>query len=113
MFPGKVQDSFVNRLPDVHAPPVFVHAQVVDVECLDICQYIVIQMLLENTEGVALQAVVLIHGGEDRPAFIFQDLTQLFVRILSLTVFEQIWPAFVVDQGDLRQQFVDPFDIFF
>ena len=70
-------------------------------------------MLLENTEGVAQQAVVLIHGGEDRPAFIFQDLTQLFVRILSLTVFEQIWPAFVVDQGDLRQQFVDPFDIFF
>ena len=112
MLPCEVKDSRVQRLSNVHSSLVLVDAQVVDIERFDICQDIVIEMLLEDAEGVALQTVVLIYGGEDWSGLIFQDLFELLIRVFSLSVVSQVGAHLVVDQGDLRQQLMDPSDIF-
>ena len=65
-------------------------------------------MLLEDAESIAKQAVIFIHSGKDRALLILKDRRQLFVGILALPVFKKIRAAFMVDQGHLGEQFVDP-----
>ena len=113
MFPGKVENCMVERLSYMFSPQGFLSTEIIDVQSLDIGQNVAVCVLLEYAEGVSLQAVIVVYSGQDRALFISQDLFQLFVRVLAFSIFKQVRPSLVVDQGYLCQQAVDPLYVFF
>ena len=71
VFAGKIKNRVVKCASDMGATACLIHTQIIDVKGFNICQYVIIEMLLEDTESVALQAVIFICCREDRPFFIF------------------------------------------
>ena len=73
MLPRKIKNYIVERASDVQAPFCLIYTQIIYVECFDICQDIVVQMLLKNTERISQQTVILVNCGKDRTFFVSQD----------------------------------------
>ena len=59
----------------------FINTEVVDIQGFNVGEDVVVQMLLEDTECVSKQTVVLVYGCKDRALLVFEYLPELIVRI--------------------------------
>ena len=91
----------------------FINTEVVDIQGFNVGEDVVVQMLLEDTECVSKQTVVLVYGYKDPPLLVFESHPELIVRIFSLPVFNEVRAPFMMDHCHLGEQFVDPVNIFF
>ena len=94
----------VVELPaDVAAAAGLVHAEVVDVQTFDVGEDVVVEVLLEDAEGVAQDAAVVVD--EDGAAVVVDEGAQLLVGVFGgAGRFEEVRPPLVMDGVHLNQQ---------
>ena len=89
-------------------PAAFIHAQIVDIEGADVRENIVVQVLLEDAEGIAQHFALFIHSGENGTGIVGNKGQQLFVGIFLSTGLKKVWPAHMVHHQNLLQKPVQP-----
>ena len=67
---GKVHCCLVKLLADVLSAKIFVHAKIVDIQSLNICQDRIIHVLLIYTEAISHHLVIFINTNKYRAAFV-------------------------------------------
>ena len=110
---GVVQHRLVEGFAHMLAAAGLVHAEIVDVQAAHRGEDVVIGMLLEDAEGIAQQAVVLVGGGQDGALVVVQNLQQLLIGVFAAAALEEVGPGLMVDQLHLHQQLVDAGQILF
>lgn len=62
-------------------PPCLINTQIIYVKGPDVSQYVVVLMLLKNTERISQYTFRLIGTHKDWPVVIMNQCTKLFVRV--------------------------------
>ena len=84
-----------------------IHTQIIDVECLDRCQHIVICMMLKHTKCISHHMIFLVHANKDRTLIISDNIQKLLVIIFFHICLKQIRSAVMVHHQHLIQQLVN------
>ena len=88
---------------DALSTAVFVHAQVIDIEALNVTQHRIILHFFHNAEAVT-QKLSIFNGAEDGTGLILQQLCQVGFVIFLGTGTEQVGSDLMVDFSHLPQQ---------